>query len=119
MCCLMLCAQVGFSCFYSAIYHRELYPTFSSASGRAGSRYADIFEAISKTFELKTFEVFVNTYHKPSVEMAGYLNKTLGHAGAEFRHKFVDIESPASIRSTLEAIKKEKRRTGLCFFWLC
>jgi len=100
--------QVAFKCFYTAVHNKELYPTFTRASGRAGSRYANIFKALSDKFGFRKFYLFVNYRHQPAMEMSGYIAKALASA-TDVEKETADV---IDVGATLEKIKEEGSERG-------
>jgi len=80
-----LCAQVAFRCYYTAlaVSDRQLYPTFTRVSGRAGRRDANIFDALDREFGLRRFVLFRFKHDKATSTIAAYIKKAIVYATVE------------------------------------
>ena len=101
LCCCCL-PQVAGRCFFTGVHNHELYPTFVRVTGRAGRRYAKLFDALSNEFHWRKLVIFINDHDQSAAEMAGYIKKVavnlyvrLDHVRQgekrPFLHKLTDI----------------------------
>jgi len=108
---LLLFLQVAFRCFYTSVPNKNLYPTFSTASGRVGGRYTNIFKELVSTFQLREFILLTDERHQAKVHMTGLIQKTLDDAHADC--KLRTINHVDDIRERLTKVKENNTETGL------
>jgi len=112
---LVLSIQVAFRCFYTAVHNKQLYPSFTRASGHAGFRYANIFKAITDEFEIRLLVILINAHHKPTFEMSGHIVKALSDASTNVMIKSVHMEkADKEIPMDLNEIKETGNEAGTC-----
>jgi len=108
---LVLFTKVAFSAFYTAVHNRDLYPTFFVASGRAGSRYAQIFHALSREFQWKKLVILTDNRDKAGAQMAGHIKQAAGNMDVAIQR--VHQSQPDSCLKRLKDIKeKNSEETG-------
>ena len=111
---LLLSAQVIYRGFYTAIHNEELYPTLARASGRASSRYADIFDALADELEWRKLVIFIDIHDQPALEMTSHIKsgfRSRCHT-VDVDVKHVESSKMASFRQHLKDVMKENSETG-------
>ena len=105
--------QVAFRCFYTGVHNKQLYPTFSRASGRAASHYANIFKALVDRFQLRKVVVLVNHRKQSAFEMAGYIAKAVDRMQTGTDIAIKSVKSKIDVFKYMREIKDENHEQGL------
>ena len=109
---LLWCMQVGYRCFYTGAHNKQLYPTFTRAAGRVGSRYTNIFRALCSTFGFTKFVLLEYQRQQATVEMITYIKASLYHQNTRYGIK--RINPKLGPRHQLKVIKDEGDEAGAC-----
>ena len=107
---LLLFMQVAFRCFYTAVHNKHLFPTFSRASGRAGSRYAQLFNALANEFQWRKLVIFGDNHDQSAHEMTGYIRRAA--VSLDVVIKYVRPSKSDPYRQHLRDIMDDNSETG-------